>query len=82
MGCDNHSDWKNEMDELAVRTRLGIARYGVHIIEGDDLAIIWNRHHFKADHEKRMHVENFASHLGLAVYLSGNSTVAIFRKQN
>jgi len=80
MPGDSQSRCKKNMDDLAERTKLGILRYGVHVIAGDELALIWDSHDPKSDHEKRVHVENFASLHGLAVYLSTNSTVGIFRK--
>jgi hypothetical protein len=82
MFTNNQTGWKKQMDDLVERTRAGIAMHGVHVIYGDELAIIWNPHQPMSDFEKRLRLENFAAHHGLAVYLNTNSNVGIFRKSD
>lgn len=80
MSGNKQSRWKKEMDALMERTRAGIAMRGIYIIHADELAMIWSPYQPMSDFEKRLRLENFASHHGLAVYLNTSSNVGIFRK--
>jgi len=77
--CDRAA-WIQGLEELGDRIRLGIDVSGMHLLTGQELALIWESRTDVSPLEKRMHIENYALHEGLVVHLNEDATVAVFRK--
>jgi len=73
---------EKDVNSLVERIKSGIAAHGVYIIDETGLELICGLYQSRSDEEKRMHLENFAVTYGYSVYVTTNSTVAIFRKPN
>ena len=82
MDDDSYSRRKKSIDALAERINLGISENGIHVIDGNDLALIWDHHQPVSDDERRLHVKNFAHAYGFNVHVSSWMQVAIFRKSS
>jgi hypothetical protein len=73
---------KHSLESLAERIKSGVTAYGVHVLHKEEIAALWNNDDALEDWDKRRQVENFARHYGLAVHLSENLTIAVFRSSN
>ena len=69
-----------EMDVLAARIELGIARSGIHILDENKLAAFRDDHEPESDDKKSRRIREFAASNGFDVQISSSLQVAIFRK--
>lgn len=70
---------KQNMDELAVRIRRGIAKQGEHVLNGDQLKTLWENNAELSNEEKELLLRNFAEHYGFTLHFSSSLLMAAFQ---
>lgn len=71
---------QQNLHDLAVSIKAGIARHGVHILDAGELSPVMGHVDPDAEFEKRLCIENFGRSYGFDVHWSTFLQVAIFRK--
>ena len=71
---------EQKLHELAASIKAGLARHGVHVLDGGEILPALNYANLETEFEKRLCIENFARIYGFHVHWSTFLQVAIFRK--
>jgi hypothetical protein len=74
-----HPHLQSALDALADRIKDGIVRTGCYILGENELESVFHMGE-KPEEEKRLTLENFASHYGFGMYLTPHVKVAVFKR--
>ena len=71
---------RKPLDTLAEHIGRGIDTLGIHLLQSEDLALIWGNDPELSDAEKRLRVENFGHEYGFDAYVKDDLSSAFFKK--
>jgi len=67
-----------ELRKIAGRLKQELSVARIHSLFGDELSCFWGGNEDISSPEKKLHVENFASHFGFRVLINEDVTAAAF----